>query len=66
MTTYNLIDYSEHSLNVQAAIKGMNNSMMERDHDAAMIAALNIIVEAKLAYNAIRHEKEMEEARAAA
>jgi hypothetical protein len=66
MTTYNLIDYSEHSLNVQAAIKGMNIAMLERDYEAAMIAALNIIVEAKLAYNAIRHEKEMEEARAAA
>jgi hypothetical protein len=54
----NLIDYAQPMLDVQRLLKATHEALLDRDYDTALAHAMNAIVEAKMAYNAILHEKE--------
>ena len=58
MVNVELIDYADPMIRVEQGLRAMHKALLVRDHDAALAHALNIIVEAKLAYNAILHIKE--------
>ena len=48
---------------VERAMKDLHNAMLARDYDTALAHAKVAIVEAKMTYNAILHEKEQNEKR---
>ena len=56
------IDYAQPMINAEKALKATHTALLERDFEAAMIYVLDAIVETKMAYNAILHEKEKYEA----
>ena len=53
-----VIDYANPTLKAEKALKDMHNAMLEHDYETALACAMTAIVETKLAYNAILHEKE--------
>lgn len=48
---------------VEKAMKDLHNAMLARDYDKALECAKVAIVEAKITYNAVLHEKEKSEHR---
>lgn len=58
-----LVDYAMPCMMAEKALKKLHEAMLARDYDAALEQANIAIVEARLTYNAIRHEKEQNERR---
>lgn len=58
-----LVDYAMPCMMVEKAMKELHNAMLERDYDKALEHAKFAIVEAKMTYNAVLHEKEQNERR---
>lgn len=55
-----IIDYALPMQKAQEALKEMHAAMLARDHDRALDRALDAMVEVRMAYNAIRHDQEMQ------
>lgn len=55
-----IIDYALPMQQAQASIKAMHEAMLRREYDEAKDHALDAMVEMRLAYNAIRHDQEMQ------
>ena len=58
-----LVDYAMPCMMVERAMKELHNAMLERNYDKALEHAKIAIVEAKMTYNSILHEKEQNEQR---
>lgn len=58
-----LVDYAMPCMMTEKAMKELHSAMLARDYDKALECAKVAIVEAKLTYNAILHEKEQNERR---
>jgi hypothetical protein len=58
METVKVVDYAYPCMMAEKALKDLHNAMLDRKYDDALEAALVAMAEAKLAYNAIREEKE--------
>jgi len=58
-----LVDYAMPCMLVEKAMKLLHNAMLNRDYDTALQCAKVAIVESKMTYNAILHEKEQDEQR---
>lgn len=56
-----IVDYAMPCMMVERAMKELHNAMLERDYDKALEHAKVAIVEAKMTYNSILHEKEQNE-----
>ena len=63
MASVEIIDYAMPTMKAERALKDMHNAMLERDYDKALEHAKVAIVEAKMTYNSILHEKEQNERR---
>lgn len=59
-----IVDYARPAMMAEKALKDMHNAMLEHKYDSALAFALQAIVESKIAYNAIKHEKETRNAMA--
>lgn len=53
-----VIDYASPTMAAEKALKNMHYAMLERKYDEALEHALEAMTQTRLAYNAIRHEKE--------
>ena len=53
-----VVDYAYPCMMAEKALRNLHNAMLRKDYDDALEQALIAMAEAKLAYNAIRHEKE--------
>jgi hypothetical protein len=57
-----IVDYAYSILMAEKAIKRVHAAMLNKDHDEALEAALDALVEMRLTYNAIKHDREIEDA----
>lgn len=57
-----LIDYAMPCMKAERALKKLHDAMLLKDYDAALEAGLDAIVEVKMTYNAVLHEKELRDA----
>ena len=53
-----MIDYAYPTMMAERSLKDLHNAMLENRHDDALMAALNAIVETRLAIAAIKDMKE--------
>jgi hypothetical protein len=58
-----IVDYALPCMLAEAQIKKLHEAMLHRKHDEALEAATQAIVELRLTYNAIVHEKAADEDR---
>jgi hypothetical protein len=56
-----IVDYASPTMKAETALKEMHWAMLENDFDKAMEFALSAITETKLAYHAIKIQKERAE-----
>ena len=55
-----LVDYALPTMKAENALKRLHDYMLDRQYDKAAEQALIAIAEAKLAWNAIKHQQEQE------
>ena len=55
-----LVDYALPTMNAENALKRLHDYMLDKQYDKAAEQALIAIAEAKLAWNAIKHQQEQE------
>lgn len=53
-----MIDYAYPTMMAEKSLKDLHNAMLENRHDDALMAALNAIVETRLAIASIKDAKE--------
>lgn len=53
-----IVDYAYPCMMAEKALKNLHDAMLRRDYEVALECALVAMTEARLTYNAIRHEKE--------
>ena len=53
-----IVDYAYPCMMAEKALRKLHDAMLRKDYDDALEQALIVMAEAKLTYNAIRHEKE--------
>ena len=53
-----MTDYSYPTMMAERSLKDLHNAMLENRHDDALMAALNAIVETRIAIAAIKDAKE--------
>jgi hypothetical protein len=53
-----MVDYSPHILNITKHVRLANDLLLAQRYDDAIEALVDISVEARLAYSAVRHLKE--------
>lgn len=53
-----MIDYAYPTMMAERSLKDLHNAMLENRHDDALMAALNSIVEVRMAIAAIKDAKE--------
>jgi hypothetical protein len=58
-----LVDYARPCMMAERALKDLHDAMLRKKYDEALVHAMTAIVETKLTYNAILHEKEQANAR---
>lgn len=51
-------DYAYPTMMAERSLKDLHNAMLENRHDDALMAALNVIVETRMAIAAIKDAKE--------
>lgn len=61
--TVEIVDYAYPCMLAERALKKLHEAMLARNYDEAMSHARTVMVEAKITYNAILHEKEKHEER---
>lgn len=58
-----IVDYAYSILMAEKAMKRVHDAMLRKEYDEALEASLDALVEMRLTYNAIKHDKEMEDAK---
>ena len=58
MASVEIIDYAMPCMKAERALKKLHDAMLARDYNEALKQATFAIVEAKMVYNSILHEKE--------
>jgi hypothetical protein len=53
-----LVDYAMPCMNAERALKKLHDAMLDRDYDEALEQAKIALVECRLAYTSILHEKD--------
>jgi hypothetical protein len=56
--TVEIVDYAYPCMMAERALKKLHDAMLARKYDEAMSHARTVMVEAKITYNSILHEKE--------
>jgi hypothetical protein len=55
-----LIDYARPCMMAEKALKNAHDAMLDRDYDVALGESLAAIAEAKMMYNSIKHQMEVD------